>query len=76
MNPNDALAMSVIAQIRRGDVSGSSFGFTVDPDDERWTYEPGKTEPLRTIYRATLFDVSPVTFPAYPQTTVTARTLP
>ena len=31
-----------------------------------WTHQPGKVEPLRTIYRvATLIDISPVTFPAY-----------
>lgn len=65
-NTDDPLAVSVVAQIGRGDIDGSSFAFTVDPDDERWTYESGKTEPLRTIYRiATLIDVSPVTFPAY-----------
>lgn len=73
LNPDDPEAMSVRAKIQRGDVTGSSFGFTVD--EERWQ-EPGKGSrdlPLRTIVRASLFDVSPVTYPAYPTTTVTAR---
>lgn len=73
-NADDPLAVSVVAQIGRGDVDGSSFAFTVDPDDERWTYEKGKAEPLRRIYRvATLIDVSPVTFPAYSGTSTYLR---
>lgn len=74
VNLGDPLAVSVVSQIRRGDVDGSSFVFTMDPDDERWTFESGKSEPLRTIYRvATLIDVSPVLFPAYSGTSTYAR---
>ncbi len=72
LNPDDPQAMSVRAKIQRGDVSGSSFGFRVVK--EQW--EEAKTArdlPLRTILAAELFDVSPVTYPAYPQTSVTAR---
>jgi HK97 family phage prohead protease len=72
LNPEDPEALRVRAMIKRGDVSGSSFGFVVKAD--RWD-EPKNTRdlPLRTILEAELFDVSPVTFPAYPQTSVTAR---
>lgn len=73
LNPDDPDAMSVRAKIQRGDVSGSSFGFTVE--EEKWQ-EPAKNSrelPLRTILKASLFDVSPVTYPAYPTTTVSAR---
>ena len=74
VNPRDPLAVSVAAQVERGDIDGSSFAFIVHPDDERWTHRPGKVQPLRTIYRVTrLIDVSPVTFPAYSQTSVYAR---
>ena len=69
INADDPLAMSVVAKVKRGDISGSSFAFTVHPDDERWTYPSGSAQPLRTILRATLIDVSPVTFPAYQATT-------
>jgi phage head maturation protease len=43
-------------------------------DDETWTLTRQNTLPLRRIYRAQLFDVSPVTFPAYAGTSVEART--
>jgi HK97 family phage prohead protease len=71
--PDTAAARDVRELIRRGDVSGSSFGFMVDEDewDER-DVKNGKL-PLRTILKASLFDVSPVTYPAYPQTSVSAR---
>ncbi len=73
LNPDDPDAMSVRAKIQRGDVSGSSFGFTVE--DDAWDDSGLKRGelPLRTIRKASLFDVSPVTYPAYPTTTVSAR---
>lgn len=74
--PDTAAGRDVKTLVERGDVSGSSFGFVVEEDE--WI--DGKVEkngtmtlPLRTIRKASLFDVSPVTYPAYPQTTVTAR---
>ena len=74
--PDTAVARDVAALIRRGDVTGSSFGFRVLKDrwDERGV-EKGKL-PLRTITDLELWDVSPVTYPAYPQTSVSARTRP
>ena len=72
LNPEDPEALRVRAMIKRGDISGSSFGFLVKAD--RWDEPQNKRDlPLRTILEAELFDVSPVTFPAYPQTSVTAR---
>jgi phage head maturation protease len=54
----------------RPDFSRQALSFL---DDERWTYSKGETMPLRTIFRvATLLDISPVTFPAYAQTTASA----
>jgi HK97 family phage prohead protease len=73
INPDDPMAMSVLARIRRGDVRGSSFGFSIHPDDERWS-NPKGSPPLHTILRVSrLFDVSPVTYPVYPQTSVGAQ---
>jgi uncharacterized protein len=71
--PNTRAAQDVHEMIRRGDVDGSSFGFRID--DEEWDDSPTKKGklPLVTIRKVELFDVSPVTFPAYPQTSVTAR---
>jgi hypothetical protein len=73
LNEDDPEALSVRAKIKRGDVSGSSFGFVVLEDDwDESEVKRGKL-PLRTIRSVELFDVSPVTFPAYPQTSVSAR---
>lgn len=74
VNANDPEAMSVYAKVQRGDVRQSSFAFTVRASE--WTNPPkGSTEmPLRTILEIdTLYDVSPVTFPAYPQTSAAVR---
>lgn len=56
--------------VRRGDVDSMSFGFTVQADE--WAQKDG--EVIRTITEiGDLLDVSVVTFPAYPQTDVQAR---
>ena len=60
--------------VKRGDVDQSSFGFQVIK--ERWTYQNEGTQDetaLRELLEVKLFDVSPVTFPAYEETAVTAR---
>ena len=58
--------------IHRGDVTQMSFGFTVAED--QWDEESGRE--LRTITKiGRLFDVSPVTFPANPNTDVALRSL-
>jgi uncharacterized protein len=71
--PKTQAAQDVRELIQRGDVSGSSFGFVIL--DDEWDDTPTKRGqlPLLTIRKVELFDVSPVTFPAYPQTSVTAR---
>lgn len=71
--PDTQDARDVRELIKRGDVSGSSFGFVIEEED--WDDTPTKKGqlPLMTIRKVELFDVSPVTFPAYPQTSVSAR---
>ena len=60
--------------IRRGDIAGSSFAFTVAHGGDTWT--PEGRGALRTIAKISrLFDCSPVVSPAYAETTVTARAL-
>ena len=59
--------------IKRGDISQSSFAFAIE--DETWIERTGQN-PLRIINRfAQLYDVSPVTYPAYPTTEVAARSM-
>ncbi len=71
--PDTTTGRDTVEEIRRGDLSGCSFAFTVLEDD--WKYpEAGPIE--RTIVKVgELFDVGPVTYPAYPDTTVSARSM-
>jgi len=63
----------VLAPIERGDLTQQSFGFTIEAD--QWDGLDTDT-PTRTILKVReLYDVSPVTYPAYPDTEVGLRTL-
>lgn len=71
--PNTALGDELLEGIRRGDISASSFAFTVEA--EEWVKRDNKTYE-RIIKRfGQLFDVSPVYRPAYEDTTVAVRSL-
>lgn len=71
--PSTTWAADLITSIERGDVSQMSFGFQMVKD--RWM-DPGKDGlPVRELLEVRLFDVSPVTFPAYQQTEVHVRAL-
>ena len=60
--PNTSYGNDMLELFRRGDLSQSSFGFTVDKDS--WRMEEGQH--VRYIERVgSLFDVSPVVYPAY-----------
>jgi len=70
---NQTIRDLVVEPIKRGDVSQSSFGFIIGRGNDEWT-EDDEGVLIRTIHKIReLFDVSPVTFPAYPDTTVGAR---
>lgn len=64
----------VLAPIARGDIDQCSFSFTVREDAWR---EPKSLSGLweRDLVDVELYDVSPVTFPAYLQTDVVVRSL-
>jgi HK97 family phage prohead protease len=56
-------------------VTGASFAFTAAPDGETWT-EDAKGNVIRTVFRASgLFDISAVTYPAYPQSSIGLRSI-
>lgn len=64
--PNTTVARDILESVSRGDVSGMSFGFRTLEDD--WHMEDG--QPMREILDMRIFDVSIVSFPAYPATDV------
>ena len=60
--PNTSYGNDMLELFRRGDLTQSSFGFTVEKDN--WRMEDGQQ--VRYIERVgSLFDVSPVVYPAY-----------
>lgn len=68
--PNTSYARDLAESVARGDVNESSFGFAVvGVNGERWNQTNSGT-PLRELHEVRLFDVSPVTVPAYEATTV------
>jgi len=67
--PDTQWARDLTESIKRGDVNQMSFSFRVPKNKETWDGDK------RTIHEANLFDVSPVTFPAYKQTTISARSM-
>lgn len=69
--PDTAWAKDLRTSISRGDINQMSFGFTVEEDE--WRYEDGYD--VRELKKVKLFDVSPVTFPAYTATDVGVRAM-
>jgi HK97 family phage prohead protease len=73
--PDTQSARDLMTSIERGDVSQSSFAFRIAPNGDTWDEnEDGII--IRTITKfGRLYDVSPVTYPAYPDATVGMRGL-
>ncbi|MHC4193865.1 MAG: HK97 family phage prohead protease [Planctomycetota bacterium] len=71
--PNTTTGADTVEEIKRGDLSGCSFSFRVAEDD--WKYLKDGTVQRTIMEIDQLFDVGPVTYPAYPDTTVAARSL-
>ena len=70
---NNAEAKSLYSAVKRGDITGMSFMFTVDED--RWE-NIDSDHPTRHITRLSkVMEVSAVTFPAYEATSIQARGL-
>lgn len=70
INPNDQDAMNLYERVKRGDVDQCSFGF--DITDEEFS-DRGDGTVHWTIKSVKLYEVSVVTFPAYDETSVSAR---
>jgi HK97 family phage prohead protease len=73
--PDTNIGRDVFANVRDGIVDSMSFGFQImSENDEELTLASEPSLPvIVTILRAKLIEVSPVVFPAYPQTEVESR---
>ena len=61
--PDTTYGRDLIISMERGDISQSSFAFTIEED----SWESTEDGEIRTINKVKqLYDVSPVTYPAYP----------
>ena len=69
--PDTQVARDLVTSIERGDISQMSFGFQTIKDS--WETEENAAKDLRTLEKVKLWDVSPVTFPAYQETDVAVR---
>lgn len=73
--PDTQLGRDLMTLIRRGDISGASFAFSVAPGGESWDNAEDGT-PIRTVTDVGgLYDVSVVSRPAYPQSSAALRSL-
>ena len=72
-NPDTTVGRDVIALIKRGDITGQSYGFSVLEDS--WETKEIDGEPIehRTLKKVKLFDVGPVVFPAEEETDIISK---
>lgn len=70
INPKDADAMNLYERVKRGDVDQCSFGFDIRSEDTD-IREDGTIH--WTIREVDLYEVSACTFPAYEETSISAR---
>jgi hypothetical protein len=69
--PDTQGARDAAEEIRTGNIRGCSFQFTLSPGGSDWSEDPDTGGEIRTVKKiAKLFDVGPVTFPAYLDTAV------
>ena len=68
--PDTTTARDLVASIERGDIDGMSFGFRAR--EQEWIEREGENE-LRRLVDVELIEVSPVTFPAYADTSIAKR---
>lgn len=71
--PNSPEGLSKIESVRRGDVKKMSFAFEIIKKEDE--FDDKRKLKNRTLTELKLYEVSPVVFPAYPQTSIGARSL-
>jgi hypothetical protein len=75
--PDTTTGRDLQVSMKRGDIKEMSFAFTVAEDGDEWTRDPDNSGNwTRTISKfERIYDVSPVTYPAYPETDCAVRSL-
>jgi HK97 family phage prohead protease len=72
--PDTTYARDLAVSMDRGDIDQCSFSFTVAPGGADWSEDPATGADIRTVKKISrLYDVSIVTYPAYPQTSSEIR---
>ena len=71
--PDTTTGRDTVEEVRRGDLAGCSFSFTVAEDE--WKHFDDKPSERTIVKIGRLYDIGPVTFPAYEDTTVGVRSL-
>lgn len=69
--PDTTLGRDVAKLVERGDINGMSFGFRA----VKQTWDDTTDPPGRTLEKVEIGEISIVTFPAYPDTSVSLRSL-
>jgi HK97 family phage prohead protease len=77
LDPNNTDHANLWSAVKRGDIDDCSFAFVVPDGGQQWREgvdpESGKPCLIRTLTDVDLLDVSCVTYPAYPNTSASAR---
>lgn len=72
--PDTTLGNDLMVSINRRDISQCSFAFRVD--EQTWTESEGQPDRRTITKMAAVYDVGPVTYPAYEDTDVALRSKP
>lgn len=77
--PNTTAGRDTVESLKRGDIDGSSFAFAIERGGVEWTQEEREVDGakltlyFRNLKKLRLFDVGPVTYPAYSGTSSGTR---
>jgi uncharacterized protein len=74
LSSNNTVALDTVDSISRGDLSGVSFGFNVNPGGDVWSDDGQKV--TRSLQSVNLHEISVTSFAVYPSSQVSLRSVP